>query len=150
MKKIKIYLDHCSYNRPFDNQSQMKVRLETEAKLYIQAGIREGRYSLCWSFMSDYENSENPSEEKKKAIGFWMSKADDYCETSPDILEYAKGYLKIGLKHKDAIHLACAVKSKCDYLITADKRFYNKNDLIKEIKIVNPMTFILEMEEETK
>jgi len=31
---MKIYLDNCSYNRPFDDQSQMKIRLETEAKLY--------------------------------------------------------------------------------------------------------------------
>ena len=40
----KIYLDICSYNRPFDSQSQMKIRLETEAKLYIQACIHEGKY----------------------------------------------------------------------------------------------------------
>ena len=35
----KIYLDICCYNRPFDDQTQMIVRLETEAKLHIQAGI---------------------------------------------------------------------------------------------------------------
>ena len=31
-KRIKIYLDHCCYNRPFDEQYQDLVRLETEAK----------------------------------------------------------------------------------------------------------------------
>jgi len=44
MKKTKIYLDICSYNRPFDDQSQMKIRLETEAKLYIQSAVKENKY----------------------------------------------------------------------------------------------------------
>ena len=97
--------------------------------------------------MSDYENKENPSEEKRKAISPWKNKANEFCETSPDIFESAKEYIKIGLKHKDALHLACAVKSKCDYLITTDKKFYNKNGIVKGIEIANPMNFILEMEE---
>jgi len=50
MKIPKIDLDNCCYNRPFDDQSQMKTRLETEAKLYIQSGIREKKYSLVWSY----------------------------------------------------------------------------------------------------
>jgi hypothetical protein len=34
---MRIYFDNCSYNRPFDDQSQIKIRLETSAKIYIQA-----------------------------------------------------------------------------------------------------------------
>jgi hypothetical protein len=30
---VRLYLDNCSFNRPFDDQSQLKIRLETEAKL---------------------------------------------------------------------------------------------------------------------
>ena len=71
MKIPKIYLDNCTYNRPMDNQSQMRIRLETEAKLYIQSGIREKRYSLVWSYMLDYENNDNPYEEKRNAISPW-------------------------------------------------------------------------------
>jgi len=144
---LKIYLDNCCYNRPFDEQDQNLIILETEAKLFIQDKVKQGAYSLVWSFMLDSENDENPSEEKREAINPWKIVAKEYCAASPDVLESAKEYMKIGLKHKDAIHLACAVKHKCDYLITTDKRFYNKNSLVKEIKIVNPMTFILETEE---
>jgi hypothetical protein len=60
MDTPKIYLDNCSYNRPFDSQTQLKIRTETEAKLFIQDGIREGKYSLCWSYILDYENGKNP------------------------------------------------------------------------------------------
>ncbi len=57
---MRIYLDNCCYNRPFDDQTQMKIHLETQAKLYIQAQIREGKYDLVWSYILDYENSKNP------------------------------------------------------------------------------------------
>jgi len=33
---LKVYLDNCCFNRPFDDQNQVRVRIETEAKLFIQ------------------------------------------------------------------------------------------------------------------
>ena len=143
----KIYLDNCCYNRPFDEQEQNLIILETEAKLIIQGKIKKGVHSLVWSFILDSENDDNPSEEKREIIKPWKKIASEYCSASPDILEDAKNYMKLGLKHKDAIHLACAVKHKCDYLITTDKKFNNKNVLVQGIEIVNPISFILETEE---
>ena len=67
MGTLKIYLDICSYNRPFDSQTQIKIRLETEAKLYIQAGIRKKKYSLVWSYILDYENENSPYGGKEKS-----------------------------------------------------------------------------------
>ena len=67
MKTPKIYLDNCTYNRPMDNQSQIRIRLETEAKLYIQSGVREKKYSLVWSYMLDYENNDN-QEKRNLAV----------------------------------------------------------------------------------
>lgn len=55
---MKIYLDNCCYNRPFDDQSQIRIHLETQAKLYIQSKIREGTYDLVWSYILDYENGK--------------------------------------------------------------------------------------------
>lgn len=40
--RMRVYLDNCCYNRPFDDQGQMRVRLETEAKLRIQSLMRTG------------------------------------------------------------------------------------------------------------
>jgi len=145
---MKIYLDNCCYNRPFDVQNQDLVRLETQAKLIIQQRIRDGFHSHVWSFMSDAENDENLSEDKRNAIGIWRNIAEEYCGASEDILEKAREYMKLGMRHKDAVHLACAVKCKCDYFITTDKKFLNKNKYVEEIEIVNPMIFILETEGE--
>ncbi len=43
---MRIYLDNCCFNRPFDNQNQVKVRLEAEAKLYVQAKIIDKEIAL--------------------------------------------------------------------------------------------------------
>ncbi|MDA8211227.1 MAG: hypothetical protein M0021_05030 [Clostridia bacterium] len=65
---MRIYLDNCSFNRPFDDQTQLKIKLEAEAKLYIQSEILNGRFELVWSYILEYENSENPYEERKETI----------------------------------------------------------------------------------
>lgn len=43
---MKIYLDNCCFNRPFDNQNQLKIYLESQAKLYVQHKILEREYNL--------------------------------------------------------------------------------------------------------
>ena len=43
---MRIYLDNCSYNRPYDNQLQMRIYLETQAKLYIQELIKQKKLKL--------------------------------------------------------------------------------------------------------
>ncbi|MDR2166868.1 MAG: hypothetical protein LBE35_03320 [Clostridiales bacterium] len=140
---LKIYLDNCCYNRPFDNQEQDIVRLETEAKLIIQDRIRAGWYSLVWSFVLHGENSKNLSFDKKMQIGKWEYIAKEYCHSSIDVFDEAEKFMAVGIKREDALHLACAIKCNCDYLITTDKKFLNKNHLIKGIDIVNPMVFIM-------
>jgi hypothetical protein len=48
---LRIYLDNCTFNRPFDDQNQLKIKLETEAKLYIQQAIANGTFELVWSYI---------------------------------------------------------------------------------------------------
>jgi len=145
MGMLKIYLDVCTFNRPFDSQSQIKIRLETEAKLYIQAGIREKKYSLVWSYILDYENEINPFEEKKKAIRPWAKIADNYCSSSDEIVSAGNEIMGNGVKSRDALHIACAIKSGCDYFITTDKGLLNKN--IANIIIIDPIDFVRVTEE---
>jgi hypothetical protein len=141
----KIYLDNCCFNRPFDNQTQMKIHLETEAKLFIQACVRDGIYSLCWSYMMDYENGNNPYEIKRYAIAPWKEIASDYCASSVDILSAGQKIMKLGIKTNDALHIACAINQHCDYFITTDILLTRKN--ITEVKVINPIDFVREMEE---
>ena len=52
---MRVYLDNCCYNRPFDEQTQLKVLLETEAKLRVQSFMRHGDVEYVWSDVLDYE-----------------------------------------------------------------------------------------------
>jgi hypothetical protein len=62
---MRVYLDVCSFNRPFDDQSQLRIRLEAEAKLRIQEEIRAREIELVWSYILDYENDKNTYLERK-------------------------------------------------------------------------------------
>jgi hypothetical protein len=65
---MKIYLDNCAYNRPFDDQSQIRISLEVQAKLHIQRLIIDKKLELVYSYLSVYENSENPNLEHRNSI----------------------------------------------------------------------------------
>jgi predicted nucleic acid-binding protein len=143
---MRIYLDNCCFNRPFDKQDDIKVRLETEAKLNVQAEIKAGKMELVWSYILDYENSFNPSEEKQNIINEWRIYAVlDLSETNT-ILETANELQKINIKSKDALHIACAVEGKCSYFLTTDKFVLKKATQIHEklnIHVINPIDFVL-------
>ena len=62
---MRLYLDNCCYNRPYDDQSQIRVSLESQAKLHIQDEIKKGKYELASSYMLTYVNSRNQVESKK-------------------------------------------------------------------------------------
>ena len=68
---MRVYLDTCCFNRPFDEQVSAVIRLETDAKLHVQDLIRSGKLELCWSFVLDYENAANPFEEVRDCIIEW-------------------------------------------------------------------------------
>lgn len=38
---LRIYLDTCCFNRPYDDQSHIRNSLEAQAKLHIQSATRE-------------------------------------------------------------------------------------------------------------
>ncbi|MBE2224044.1 MAG: PIN domain protein [Anaerolineae bacterium] len=111
---MRLYLDNCAFNRPFDDQSSIRIRLETEAKLYIQGQIKDGHLELVWSYILDFENAQNPFSDRRTAIKKW----------------------------KDALHIASAVAANADYFLTTDDKLLNKTDLIKDVKLMNPTEFV--------
>jgi len=143
--KLKLYLDNCTFNRPFDDQNQLKIKLETEAKLFIQQGIITGYYELIWSYILEYENSQNRFDDRRNAIYDWKNVAKIYCVENDEIIEYAENLKRKNIRTKDALHIACSVYANADYLITTDKQLFNLK--LNDIKIINPFTFLNEREE---
>jgi len=141
---MKIYLDNCSFNRPFDDQSQLRIKLESEAKLRIQDDIRSGTFHLVWSYILDLENDNNPYEERRNQIGEWKIHSKIDVQENIEIIQIANRLSSIGLRKLDALHIACAIFAQCDCFITTDDKVLNKDSLVNEIKIVDPFLFIKE------
>jgi len=139
-------LDNCCFNRPFDDQSNLKIELETKAKIKVQEMIIGGELEFVASYILEQENDDNPFLERKTAIEDFFRYAALNIDESAEIIEIAKTARGTGLKIKDSLHAACAIVSDCEYLLTTDKRFLKyKND---RIQVLNPMEFLIEMEGE--
>ncbi len=145
---MRVYLDNCCFNRPFDDQSFLTIRMETEAKLAVQEKIKSGHLALGWSYILDFENNANPFLEKQIEIQRWKKLADSFVNETEEILIKMNKLTAIGLKPLDALHIACAVSLRCQYFLTVDKGILKKTIEYSEIKITNPINFIIEWETE--
>ncbi|MEI6707081.1 MAG: PIN domain protein [Methylococcales bacterium] len=139
---MKIYLDNCLFNRPFDEQSHIRIRIETEAKLAIQEEIRRGTYQLICSYILDYENSKNPFRERQEQIMKWKKYAITDIEENTDIIKTALLLNSKGLQKMDSLHIACAIFAKADYFLTTDDKVIKKANAITELEISDPINFI--------
>ena len=131
---MKIYLDNCCFNRPFDDQSQIRIRLESEAKLKVQEEILAGKFQSVWSYILDYENNKNPFLERKDWISEWKKYAVIDIQESPALIEMANALNKKGFLKIDSLHIACAIFLKCEYFLTTDDKILKRSGTIAEIK----------------
>jgi hypothetical protein len=146
MEKIKIYLDMCCYNRPYDDQQQTRIHLESLAKLHIQQSLVKGDWDFVWSFILEFENSKNPYPLRKETIQKFSYRCVQYINelNADDIMIIAKPIQANGIEAKDALHVACAIYSSCDYFLTTDDRLLKYKT--ERIKIMSPVQFVSEME----
>ena len=139
---MRIYLDNCCYNRPYDAQTQFKISMETRAKLYIQEQIRIKKYELADSFMLEFENSFNPNLISRAAIQEFREKYRTVfvpIERREQLQSQIDEIMLTGVKYKDAVHIACAVYANCIYFITTDTRLLKYKSSV--IKLINPINF---------
>ena len=139
---MKIYLDNCSFNRPFDDQSSMRIKLETEAKLFVQEKILIGKLQLIWSHILEYENMQNPFIERRNAIIEWKKIAAENIGGAKNVVARASEFTRHGVKSKDALHIACAIEGKAEYFLTTDDKLLKKLAKTKELIVINPVNFI--------
>ena len=142
-RKLKIYLDNCCYNRPFDTVRNIEIDMEIVSKLAIQRMVINNKIDLVWSYALTYENSKNPKHINRENIILWREIAKEIVVENDKIISNAEKYQRLGIKELDALHIACSVYSKCDAFITTDKGIINKK--IADIRIYNPIDFIREV-----
>ena len=104
-----------------------------------------GVFELVWSYVLDYENSQNPFRERREQIIKWQTYSKEDIEESKELLHIAKIIMKHGIKKLDSLHLACAITANTDYFLTTDDGLIKKAKYIQNIQIVDPIGFIKEV-----
>lgn len=142
--KTRVYLDNCCFNRPFDDPATPFVRLEIEAKSYVQRQILDGNIELAWSYILDRENAANPFEDRRNAIVPWKNLAVIDVDETTEVVQRAIAIAKRGIRSKDALHVSCAIQAECPYFLTTDKGILKKR--VEGIALLNPVEYIEKVE----
>ena len=139
---MRVYLDNCCYNRPFDEQAQLRVVLETLSKLNIQQQMRDGILEYVWSSVLDFEISKSRFLDRSLQIMPWAKGAVINVQIDDSIRFRAKEFEANGLKAMDALHVACAEAAECDWFFTTDRGVLKKARNLTSMRVANPVEFI--------
>jgi predicted nucleic acid-binding protein len=142
---MRIYMDNCCLNRPFDDQSNLRVHLEGEAIKTIIALI-EQRWLLVSSQILEFEISKNGDVSREKELNLINALAHTVIKIDTNIAKRANEFERRGLQAFDALHLACA-EGNADIFLTVDDKFLNKARTFQDIdvKISNPLVWLNEV-----
>ena len=145
---MKIYLDVCCLNRPFDDPSQMRVHLEAEAVLGIIKQVEQAELTWVSRDAVVYEISKTPNEDRRERLWPLESGASERLELTEAVYLEAEKFQQLGFTALDALHIACARTAKVDvFLSTDDKLLKKTRQHIEAIKLhaVNPLAWLQEV-----
>lgn len=123
---MRIYLDSCSLQRPLDDQTQPRIRVETEAVLAILAAVQAGDMTLVNSEALEYEMKRIPDSQRHGEMEAILKLTTERLEITDAAERLAKSLEHAGIRPMDAIHLALASTAKVDFFATCDDRFLRK------------------------
>jgi predicted nucleic acid-binding protein len=143
---MKIYMDNCCLNRPFDDQSNLRIHLEAEAIKTIIVLVEQQKWDLVSSKILQFEISKIADESRKKELMLMESLAGEVVQINTQIRVRANEFERLGIQSFDALHLACS-ENNADIFLTVDDRFIKKAVTINNlnISIRNPLIWLSEI-----
>jgi predicted nucleic acid-binding protein len=144
---IRIYLDTSVLNRAFDDQTQARVHLETEAFLTVLDYVMSGRFSLINSAVLIFENQANPFPERQKSVQDYLSLASTMVNMTPAIRDRGRVLEGLGFKPIDALHIAAAEQEQAEVLVTCDDgliKTAQRHAGILQVQVMSVLRFIAE------
>ncbi|WP_017720800.1 hypothetical protein [Kamptonema formosum] len=130
-----IYLDACCLNRPFDDQNQARIALETRAILTILSECQSGQWKLIASAALDAELAQTPDLDRLNNVKAILRIAKIKVISSQWIEDRSIELVKLGFSGYDATHIASAERSRADIFLSTDDRLIKKAKL--HIKLLN-------------
>lgn len=137
---MNVYLDNCCMNRLFDDQSNRRVRFESEAVKVILSFCDQRR----WHNIAQFEVEQIPDEERRKKLQLLMGQTDEVVKIDKTISSRAKELEEQGIQAFDALHLACA-EDGADVFLTVDDNLLKQALGIEDLKVSvnNPVVWLM-------
>jgi predicted nucleic acid-binding protein len=148
---MRIYLDLCCLQRPLDDQSQARIRIESEAVRLIVELCGYGKHQWVSSRVLEFEATRNPDEDRRGRVLALLKHADERIALADAAVERATNYQRQGLRGIDALHLAAAEAAACDVLLTTDDRFVRRVRELRpgpKVRVENPAQWVVEHAED--
>jgi predicted nucleic acid-binding protein len=144
---ITVYLDACCLNRPFDDQTQDRIRLESEAVLLILGHVHRGEWRWSGSEVLSFEIARNPDAERRRRVEVLVTSATESVSLAERVEHRGTELEALGFGAFDALHLACAEHAEVDVFLTTDdgllRRVRRHRDEIR-VRVENPLTWLNE------
>ena len=142
----RIYLDVCCLNRPFDDQTQARIRLEAEAVLIIVAQCELlDQWEWVTSEAVDVEIERTPDPERRRRVQFLAAHAHHSVTVGDTEIQRAQHLESWGIAAYDALHIACAESASADVLLTTDDKLLRKCVTLGEqlrAQVKNPLVWL--------
>jgi len=140
----RLYLDICTLCRPFDDQSQMRIRLETNAYYLLLQALQDARYVMVVSPVHFEEANAISDAEERREIVVVLERLGTAAECDMAATRARAEDLhsrKFGIA--DAAHVAVA-EGAADFFISCDERLVRKCRREKvTVTAMNPVEFII-------
>jgi len=135
-----LYLDNSVLNRPFDDQRQPRIWLETLTFSLILSLIESGDADTVCSAIHRLENEACPFAQRRRWVEKCLAMAKLHPVLDESVRQRALDLQNIGIKPLDALHLASAEQAAADYFLTCDDRLVRRYS--GNLRAMNPQTFI--------
>jgi predicted nucleic acid-binding protein len=142
---IRLYLDVCCLNRPFDDQTQDRIHLEAEAVLLIVKHIEAKEWGWTSSEVVNFEIHQTPNPERQAEVLLLASHADTEVSLTEAITTRAETFEQLGFKAYDALHLACAEVEQVDAFLTTDDKVVKiaqRPNVNVKVPVENPLEWL--------
>ena len=118
---VRAYLDICALKRPFDDQTQPRIRLEADAVLELLAAPPE-RLTFVHAAAQDLENAQNRLAWRAARGANWLVAVPRADAKTDDLGRRIQELMTLGFRNFDAFHIACAEFADAEVLATTDDR----------------------------
>ena len=116
-----VYPDYNCFQRSFDDQRQVRIRIESAACEAIFSFAALGQVRLIWSFIHEDENALCPFLDRKIEVLSLAGLCRVQVAPEHEILDRAEALeRKYRLSPKDSLHVASAIHADADVFITCD------------------------------